>query len=550
MQHLRANTQVIVTVGPFVDVADGFTPQTDITLGGNEAELLKHGSATVVDIAGATWAAVANCRGYYSLTLTTAHTNTEGMLVVVVQDDSDCLPVKAEFMVLSEAAWDSLYAAKDTGFMDVNVKAVSEDTGAADNLKLDYDGTGYTKANSTMPQLVDDIWDEALTGAAHNGATTAGRRLRQANDAVAILHEGTAQAGGATTITLAAGASATNDIYHDGYISILAGTGLGQIRAIIAYDGGTKIATVSKSWAINPASGSEYVIAGSSSVDLHTIQDDTSSVDNLKTACDAYTAAKGLSGTDLATAAADVANIDGAAMRGTDSAALASVCTEGRLGELDGANLPADVDAILADTGTDGVLLAAGATSAQLVDDVWDEDVDTSHQTAGSAGKKLDDAGAAADPWATALPGAYGAGTAGKIIGDNLDAKVGDVEADSQDIQSRLPAALVSGRMSSDVEAINDVVAAAVQLAKSAQGIGGGTVDDTVAPTPTVFESSDFTEATADRLIGRRIVWYGSASMVLEAATVEDYALVSGRGRFTVTEMTAAPINGDPFVIV
>ncbi len=40
------------------------------------------------------------------------------------------------------------------------------------------------------------------------------------------------------------------------------------------------------------------------------------------------------------------------AMRGTDSAALASVCTEARLAELDGANLPSDVDAILADTGT------------------------------------------------------------------------------------------------------------------------------------------------------------------------------------------------------
>ena len=37
-------------------------------------------------------------------------------------------------------------------------------------------------------------------------------------------------------------------------------------------------------------------------------------------------------------------------MVGTDSAALASVCTEGRLAELDAANLPADVDAILVDT--------------------------------------------------------------------------------------------------------------------------------------------------------------------------------------------------------
>jgi hypothetical protein len=35
--------------------------------------------------------------------------------------------------------------------------------------------------------------------------------------------------------------------------------------------------------------------------------------------------------------------------------------------------------------------------------------------------------GAAEDPWATALPGAYGAGTAGKIVGDNLNAAVGSI---------------------------------------------------------------------------------------------------------------------------
>jgi len=39
-------------------------------------------------------------------------------------------------------------------------------------------------------------------------------------------------------------------------------------------------------------------------------------------------------------------------MRGTNSAALASVCTEARLAELDAANLPTNVDSILTDTGT------------------------------------------------------------------------------------------------------------------------------------------------------------------------------------------------------
>ena len=49
------------------------------------------------------------------------------------------------------------------------------------------------------------------------------------------------------------------------------------------------------------------------------------------------------------------------AMRGTDSAALASVCTEGRLAELDAANLPTDIAAIWTEAMSD---LAAGAPSA------------------------------------------------------------------------------------------------------------------------------------------------------------------------------------------
>jgi hypothetical protein len=61
--------------------------------------------------------------------------------------------------------------------------------------------------------------------------------------------------------------------------------------------------------------------------------------------------------------AADVVNLDGAAMRGTDNAALASVCTEARLAELDAANLPADVDAILVDTAALGKRVTLSGTA-------------------------------------------------------------------------------------------------------------------------------------------------------------------------------------------
>lgn len=60
-------------------------------------------------------------------------------------------------------------------------------------------------------------------------------------------------------------------------------------------------------------------------------------------------------------------------------------------------------------------------TAAAIADAVWDELL-SGHVISGSAGEALSAAGTAGDPWTTALPGAYGAGTAGKIIGDNIDA--------------------------------------------------------------------------------------------------------------------------------
>jgi hypothetical protein len=62
-------------------------------------------------------------------------------------------------------------------------------------------------------------------------------------------------------------------------------------------------------------------------------------------------------------------------------------------------------------------------TAAEVADAVWDEAV-ADHLGAGSTGAALNAAGSAGDPWITPLPGAYGSGTAGKIIGDNINATI------------------------------------------------------------------------------------------------------------------------------
>ena len=159
MQELQANTGIDVRIGPFLDVGDGFTPETGITLGAaDEAELLKTNGAATVSIAARTWAAVTSCDGWYDLTLTTTDTNTEGQLSIVVQDDSVCLPVHCHFMVMAQASYASKYTAKDTGYMDVNVKAVSEDTAAADNLESACDNYSVTRglSGTALPAAAAD----------------------------------------------------------------------------------------------------------------------------------------------------------------------------------------------------------------------------------------------------------------------------------------------------------------------------------------------------------------------------------------------------------
>lgn len=61
---------------------------------------------------------------------------------------------------------------------------------------------------------------------------------------------------------------------------------------------------------------------------------------------------------------------------------------------------------------------------------VWDLDT-VGHTTAGTFGAAMAAAGTAGDPWTAPLPGEYGPGTAGKIVGTNLDQAVSTIVAGS-----------------------------------------------------------------------------------------------------------------------
>jgi len=146
-------------------------------------------------------------------------------------------------------------------------------------------------------------------------------------------------------------------------------------------------------------------------------------------------------------------------MVGTDSAALASVCTEGRLAELDAANLPSDVDAILLDTGT--TIPATIVTIDNFVDDL------ESRLTATRAGY-LDELGP------TNLPA--------------------DVDAILTDTGTTLENRLIA--IEADTDVIDDGTSGLVKIASDVAAI----LVDTGATLPTAGEVADavWTEVLSD----------------------------------------------------
>lgn len=133
--------------------------------------------------------------------------------------------------------------------------------------------TGYN--GSTKKATIDRPWYTTPDAtsvfaivAADNPRLNASLQVPASSYSVTI-HSGTAQAGStATTIKLAAAASATNSLYVGDLIAIRSGTGVQQVRTIIAYNGTTKIATVDRSWVTTPDATSVYAIYASTTPSL------------------------------------------------------------------------------------------------------------------------------------------------------------------------------------------------------------------------------------------------------------------------------------------
>jgi hypothetical protein len=119
--------------------------------------------------------------------------------------------------------------------------------------------TDYTTARATKLDNLDTNVGSRSTYAGGPVASVAAPVALAGLDSP-VLQSGTAQAGTLGTITLASGASATDNIYRGALVKIYSGTGVGQVREINSYTGSTRQASVGRDWATVPDATSQYAV--------------------------------------------------------------------------------------------------------------------------------------------------------------------------------------------------------------------------------------------------------------------------------------------------
>ena len=126
-----------------------------------------------------------------------------------------------------------------------------------------------------------------------------------------------------------------------------------------------------------------------------------------------------------------------------------------------------------------------------------------------------------------------------------LQNELDGIQADTEDIQNRLPASLVSGRMSSDMVAISGDTGAADALEALMDGVQEFTVNDAAA-TITAFAADGFTATAVDDVYNGRLITFLTGANVFEQTDITGYdhtGGTQGEQEFTVTALTAAPAN-------
>lgn len=216
------------------------------------------------------------------------------------------------------------------------------------------------------------------------------------------------------------------------------------------------------------------------------------------------------------------------------------------------------------------------ALSAAGIQAIWDA-LTTALTTVGSIGKLIVDninatissrsSHSAADVWASATRTLTAAtnitstgGTTVPQTGDSfarlgaptgvsVSADIASIQADTDNIQTRIPAALVGGRIDANLGAISTSVTAADNLERSTLGIVTGTVGAASTTTSIVTSALSPAAAVIDQYKGRIVTFDSSTTTANLRGQSTDITSNTAAGVLTVTALTTAPVSGDTFTI-
>lgn len=227
---------------------------------------------------------IATSSGMYYLDLTSSEMNGDTIAIIIKTSSSGAKPTPIVLYTAARSINDLAYPTTTGRSIDVT---------AGGEVGIDWANIGsptttVNLSGTTVKTATDVETDTADIQSRLPAALTAGGNIK--SDALAVngsttnanllklwldgFETGTAQAGAAGTITLAAGAS--SNILRNSAVKILSGTGAGQTRGISAYNTGTKIATIYPSWGTNPDNTSVYlIIPMMGEVSIEAVQRDT-----------------------------------------------------------------------------------------------------------------------------------------------------------------------------------------------------------------------------------------------------------------------------------
>ena len=385
------------TIGPFVDDTDFKTLETGLTIANTDVKLMKNGGASSNKNSGG---GTHRINGMYSLTFDATDTNTVGELAVSVSV-AGSLAVVAKFWVLEEDIYDAVYASSAAAFdanqrvdvgswlgtavttsattskPEVDVNSVSDDATAANNLELDYDGTGYNKSNSTIGTCTTNT--DMITTAAVNAEVDAALSEIGLDHLISASVTGTDVTDNSIVARLVSSA-ATADwdtfVNTDDSLQAISESGgggptAGQIADAV-WDEATSGHTTAGTFGEQLATDVDAILTDTNSLNDTKIPD-TISLANINTQVDTALTDIGLD------------HLVSASVTGTD------VTDNSIVARLVSSSATADWDTFV---NTDDSLQAisesggGGPTASQIADAVWDE-ATSGHTTSGTFGEQL-----------------------------------------------------------------------------------------------------------------------------------------------------------------